>query len=1038
MPATLVLAPAVAGKTHACIVKVRSTLSRTPLADVWVLLPNRAQAHAFRRRLAEAGGALGARVGTFGDLNRTLLALAGRTQPVAPEPVIYRLTLSAIDSVADRGQLLHYGAIRRRPGFIRAVMDLMAELKRAHVEPVEFSAAVADRDRRLLELALVYDEYESALAALDWTDPEGLGWLAVEELEARKELAAGWHLVAADGFDSFTQVQLQTLKLLGERVQELRLTLTGAPGMPRKAYRRYERTLERLCNSMSIRTEALEPHRNPIAPLAHLEACLFEAPPRRVPAEGRVTLVQAQTPEIEVREALRWIKARIIRDGIPADRCALVARDLSGYQPFLRQAGREFGLPLSFSVGESLASNPAVAAIMNLIALAPNRYARRPLLDALRTPYLNLARFGLERRDEVACKQAAYWGQVIGGRDQWQEVFARLAERTADRTGDAADDEAAPPAELPSGQAAARLWNGLDAFMARVVPPDKASLFEHVKWLEELCSADKGVGVAECVAAQADTAPRDQAALAEFNDVLRSLVLSERIVGVRPEMPHPDFLQELRGAVDAAEYPPDESQPAFEGSVQVGHLGAVRGVEYRAVALLGLSEGLFPAALEEDPFLSDDERGALDARGLRLDPRLRSDQQTLFYEAVTRASDYLFLSRPYLAPDGERWVASPYWNEILGLVDVQPIVVRAGEPRPLSEAGSVVELLTAAVARRALPRKFDRLEPDWQSLKRAARVLEARIARTAGGEFEGRLADLAPVLSERYSEVHVWSASRIETYAACPFRFLISSALDLEPRETPEAGFDPAQLGGMLHLILEQVYKNAADPADVEDIVSKLPAVACDVFAAAPRKWGFRPTCLWQAEQAELIAKLEATLRNLAAVAEGFRPSAYEQPFGFRRATPLIVKSCAGNLVFHGVIDRVDTNGDAIRIVDYKTGASHLDASSLGEGKRLQLALYALAAQETLGLGRVVDGFYWAILKGEAGSLRLGRFAYATPDKREFIGVQGAIELTREYVGQVVGAIRSGLFIPQPPRDDCPSYCAAKTICWRYTPAEMR
>src|SRR5262245_39467745 len=134
MATRLLLAPAAAGKTQTCLERVRAALQLAPLINVWVVLPDRTQAAAFRRRLAERGGALGVRVGTFGDLYTELLVLAGEPIPVAPEPVVHRLVRSAIDTLAEQGRLQHYRPIQRRPGFTRALTSLIAEFKRARIE----------------------------------------------------------------------------------------------------------------------------------------------------------------------------------------------------------------------------------------------------------------------------------------------------------------------------------------------------------------------------------------------------------------------------------------------------------------------------------------------------------------------------------------------------------------------------------------------------------------------------------------------------------------------------------------------------------------------------------------------------------------------------------------------------------------------------------------------------------------------------------------------------------------------------------------
>jgi hypothetical protein len=85
--------------------------------------------------------------------------------------------------------------------------------------------------------------------------------------------------------------------------------------------------------------------------------------------------------------------------------------------------------------------------------------------------------------------------------------------------------------------------------------------------------------------------------------------------------------------------------------------------------------------------------------------------------------------------------------------------------------------------------------------------------------------------------------------------------------------------------------------------------------------------------------------------------------------------------------------------------------------------LYALAAQEALGLGRVVDGFYWHLQQAEPSTFQLDK-----------VGVETAIETAVTHAWQAVGHIRGGRFTPQPPAGGCPSYCPAAGFCWQYTP----
>ncbi len=1034
MSVQLIVAPANSGKTHYCLQRIQTTLTAAPRAEMRVVMPNRTQAAAFRRRLAELGEPPGVRVSTFGDLYDELLARARGTVPVTSAAVVQRLLRASVDAVAERGDLRHYAAIQRRPGFTLALADLIDELKQFRIQPLEFALAVSGFGPRLEEFAAIYAEYQLTLIRLGWADVSGLGWLALEALRTDPAIAAGWNLLLVDGFDSFNPTQLETLRLLSLRVENTVVTLSGEPTMARTAHRRFARTLAKIQVALQPVEQSIPARPLTVPALAHLEAGLFERAVGQAQAGGRVTFVAAQTQALEAREALRWLKTRILRDGVSPDECAIIGLNIAGYQSFLGEAAREFGLPIFFAEGESLERNPAVAALLNVLGLALQGWGRRPLLDAVRCPYFDLSPFGVLQATGVAgeLNKAAYFAQVIAGLDQWQEALLRLAEAEpieSESVEPPEDDRRAPA--LPNGLRAARLWEALAAFAARVTPQASASLADYAAWVRALLEAD-GLAIRQRAAQHAGSAARDAAALESHDALLHEIVIAAQVVGAPIAISFAEFYGELRGAVRGARY--QAAEDGRLGAIYAGNLAGARGVSRRAVALLGLSEGLFPAPLSEEPFLSDAERAELHAGGLALEPRLRSDQQTLFYEAVTRASEFLLLTRPYLADDGERWEASPYWNAALSLFDTQPQSVRADAALPATEAASPLELLVASARAGALPALGRPLDAAWQQVQRGGQVMMARLAGYADGPFEGQARELAALLQARYGPEHIWSASRLEVYGECRFRFFVEKALGLELQDAPVAGFDIAQLGRMLHTILEQVYQKAANPADVTALVDSLPAIAGAAFAEAPRRHGFRPSALWDAQQAEWRELLAATLVALSDSAQGFQPAHFEVEFGIGDQPALVVETEAGPIRFRGKIDRVDIDADGgLRLIDYKTGASNLTARDVGEGRRLQLPLYALAAEQVFDGRPVVDGYYWGIRQGKSSPLHLSRFSYPKDDPQHQ-GVGGAMAVAVQHATAYVQGIQAGEFAPEPPAAGCPPYCAARLFCWRYQP----
>jgi len=1015
MAPTILLSTPATGKTHACISRVREAVKRLHSIPAWVILPDRLQERAFNRRLVDAGGAFGVHVGTFGTLYHEILRLAGRPVPLASDAVRQRVIRGVIEDALSEEQLSHFHEIASKPGFLSVLKDRFGELKRAQVQPEKFLKFAAKQEDALRELALLYEQYQRQLRELGWADPEGLNWLAVAALEADPDLCADWPLLVVDGFDSFHGSQLFALKLLGDRVHKVLITFPGDPENDRIAFRRFKRSYERLHAALPEAViERLEDDVHLPAPLAQFEAGLFESDQALFQGSAHINQLEARTTADEAREALRWIKARIVRDRLHPQECAIVTPNPELYRPLLREAALEFGLPLRFTHGDPLLDAPGITALLELLTLPLLNWPRRGTLDALSSPYFDLSSYGFKNEDAIALDELSLYGQIVEGLDEWREGLARLA--AGDDGARRSYDEATRWPNLPRGDEAQVFLDALKAFSDRIQPPDSRTTREWVAWLEDLL---EDLSFFE----RCETS-LDRAAALEFREVLRALVLGEAVAGER-DAAYGTFTLELRSALESAyfEAPLDWRQP----SVMVLQVLDARGLRFKAVAVLGLSEGLFPEVEREDPFFNDAAR-----EKFGLEPRLGREQTGLFYQVVTRADQFLLLTRPYLAEDGEYWEASPFWRAARAMLVDGPQRVRSEEPRSLVDAGSPEELLFWGVRRGALPPKYRALQPRWERLRSARDVLAVRQARTAEGDHDGNLSSIVERIRKTYGPDHIWSSSRLESYGTCPFFFLSASALKLDPRDPPEPGYDAAQLGLVLHAVLEEVYPAVEDPTDTAAVLRALPEVAEAAFAEAPETFGFRPTALWALEQQELLEILRVTIEALGEASQGWRPYAYEQVFGLQGKPDLRIELEGGDVRVRGVIDRVDRNAEGeVRIIDYKTGGSHLSKNDLISGRRLQLAIYAMGARDALGLGEPVEGIYWTIRGAKAGALKLSSFRAFT-DEGVYEGPEGAMELAKRHVDRFVEGVRAGDYAPAAPEGGCPSYCPVVGWCWRY------
>ncbi len=1059
----LLIGPAGSGKTARCVAWLRDQAAANPLSAWWAVVPDRIQTRYLTRRLAETGGAVGVRVGTFDDLYGAILARGGYFLFTLPEIVLRRLLRLAVRDTLGAGQLQHFGPIAERPGFLEVAQEHIEELQRERLTADDLLAASGETERPAVELACVYRAYLRRLKQAGATDRAGRYEAAIELLQ-RDALAGAWlRGLVVDGFDSFEGHQIHCLAALARGQTELLITLPGETGpIPdgirpaRKAHLRFSRARERLIEATDASLEPVVGTHWTSPVLRQLEAELFAAgaspgqagslPPQasatglsllpapNAPPQPEVEFLEVRAPADEAREAIRWLKACHLREGIPLPACAIIAPDPEHYRPLLRAAAREFGVPVCFTVGDPLREAPRIVALLELLNLPLEDYPRRALADSLRSPFFDFTSLGLRRQDADALEAVSRKAILAGGLDAWLEALEALA---AEEAPDAVDfEEDGLTTQAPRGKRAADLAQGLRA-LAEGLSPTPRRLSQWVAWLEDWMAQlqyappeyPEDNANAEDGSDGDELAAREQAAHDQLREVLRSLVLTDRMLDETP-VSYGDFLTELYDLVTTTTYhdPPHSRIPA----IQVLRLLEARGPRFQAVVILGLAEGLLPQVEREDPFVPDRLRVSLG-----LEPRLGREQRGLFYLAVTRADKRLLLSRPYLDDAGEEWQASPYWNAALAASGTDGRSVRRlslNTPRPLDEAAAVGELLFWAARQATQPPAEPALQERWRSVATGREVLVQRLGPPRGSRYDGWAPDLAPLLEGRFGPHHVWSASRLEAYGTCPLRFFVEVALELSPLEPPAVGLDSAQLGTIFHQVLERAYRAAADPQDPESVVEAIHEVAPAIFAEAPARLGFRPTAWWQAEQALLLEDLEASVQALADLDPGrqWLPIALEANFGIS-GPPLRLDLDSEEILLRGVIDRVDRNeAGELRVIDYKLGSGHMLVADLVAGRRLQLPLYALAAREALRLGEPVEGFYWQVRRACASSLRLAGFKYQAPDS-QYSGPAGAAALAQRHVRRFVRAIRGGLFEPRPPAGGCPDYCAATAWCWRYT-----
>src|SRR5690606_614156 len=339
--------------------------------------------------------------------------------------------------VAGRERLDTFGAVANMPGFSHAVGGLISELKQARIEPTMFyDAQQGEKDA---DLARIYDAYQALLRQHGLVDTEGEAWLALESLHENGGVDPKIALLAVDGVDQFTPGQARMIQALDQRAGRTVVTLTHVPGREDGVGRRF-------ANAQAMLGEA------ELVPVAHSVdslACVHHLLQHAFQPSGQstimdentahtMTLIEAHSPSAEAAEVMRQIKRRLVLDQVPPDDIMVAVRDWARYQPALRAAAHEYGVPVSLQAGVPLTRHPLTAVLDALLSLPDSLYAFEAVLDVLRSPYIQIEGLpaGLIAKIEIAARKY----NLRAGRDTWH-----LALEAAARPGRDHRDRETPP-----------------------------------------------------------------------------------------------------------------------------------------------------------------------------------------------------------------------------------------------------------------------------------------------------------------------------------------------------------------------------------------------------------------------------------------------------------------------------------------------------------------------------------------------------------------------------------------------------------------
>lgn len=1014
------------------------------------VLPSRERvAEQLRVRVREQGAALALGLIDLRSLEDRLLRASGLTVVGATEA---RLALAAVAPAAARGTTL--SELASQPSFAEAFLELWDALRRAGIEAESFMR-LAERlsgrrspggepsltGRRLAALAGIAAAYEERLAARSVFDGAGArlrlpAKLAVMSRERMIGLLDGANVLEIDGLAELSVVRarmLQAIAWVGVRVRVIVPEVPPALGMIGSEL---VSALELARRALLDEAPAVEVIARPLAgpranPLGRVGVLPFVAAGQArslvdPQLRQRVELIDAGDVRAELRGVCAAIR-ELLHRGVAPHQITIAVPRLAWHRQRIVAALDAAELPWEELRQRPLLQHAAPLRLaLTLIEAAERQLPREELAVVLESAYV-------ARRGAAALIQAL---REAGSRDDRPPGhLARLRQHAARLQSHPSESRQARALRVFA------LADDWDKHFERLRLPLDATLADHLDALfaalrtlgvPHRCLSLPGVGLGarerrferDAIAALA----RDRQALEALEVAGHGLVEAAEAVGIAEQrISLTDFRGHLEAALGGLASPP----AGVRGSgIALRDLAEFAGASTDYLFILHAVEGELPGPGRSVPFLDDDDRQVLDrAAGRPVLPQPGLADATAFALASAGANERIVLSCHRQDAEGRELLRSRWFIAVRDALST-PELVHARELE-----GSVVPALALCSTRGQVltrlnllaatddPAADHRVGASLLELAQQARPElrsaiawihdHARDPIRAQVRLEGRALSLAhrvlefdwsPAPPRDQPPLRVWqgSATALEHYAACPFRFFAGRVLRLRPRPSPRDDLDALEQGEVRHLVLAEVMQElrrvGLTPLQGGEQTWRENQVALEICDLVLDRWQERerigPRPLWLLHRdlirRDLLRLLEGERRNAI---EAWEPGEFERGFGLpdpndktrNEGEPLRIPDRSGRRVFElvGRVDRVDYRGDGREreglVIDYKSGrvGDRLRYDQIAR-TQLQLPLYAAWLARVRPELSYTDAAYVSLRDGERSQVSLLDLAFSS------------------------------------------------------------
>ena len=957
-----------AGKSHYCLEQINKKLNNQDKNKLILLVPDQ---YTFQteKKLLEAIGEkalLRAEVLSFKRMaTRVFDSCGGRAINVIEDSgknmLIYKL-------LKDKGEELQYfSKISKKQGFVGTVSKSITEFKKYNIseEILREKELQIDKDElkeKISDLLNIYESFNGALHK-EYIDSEDILTILANKL--RECTLYNGAEVWVDEFTTFTPQQIEVLKVLAKQCKNINITLCSdgedsSKGGEADIFSVITSTENKIIkmmqeNNISYKEPVYLNNKNIYRfkesnELEHLEKYFFNYPFKIYKGKNKdVRLYKANNNYNEIEWVAQDILRLVIDKGYRYKDIAVVCREIDSYDKITSVIFNEYNIPYFLDKKRDILSNPLVVLIISALEILISNWSYESVFKYVKSGLITLESQFIDKLENYILANGIKgykWTKNLLEEDEreFTQEEIEIAEYM---------EEIRRPIiklynKIKGNTTVIKYCTALYEFLLEI------NAFETMdSWLEKfnrLGMQDKIKEYTQVPSIVMDML--DQAVEVLGDEEVDLKTFSKLLVS--------GFEEKEIGVI-----------PMSLDQVNIGDIARIKGRDVKALYVVGANDGVLPSANKDEGILSDEDRIELKNLGIELASDTRSrifEEQFMVYTALTIPSNYLMITYPMADFEGKSLRPSiiiPRLKKILPNMQEESEIYY----NHIKECDLYYDKyhnITAPIPTfneliEALRRKYEKeeIEEHWKEAFKWFEESEEFKDRT-NVVFNGlnytNLVERIPreKIKELYSNENgrlMFSVSRIEKYAQCPFGYYVQYGLKAKDRKVYE--FSAPDLGSFMHEILDQ-FTNKIKKENIH--WSELTKDRCSeiVNELVNNKLRNETNSILNSNKKYqyFSERFKKTItKSVTVISEQMRRGEFdvfknEFDFGdFKDSDPIKLELPSNETVYlKGRVDRIDKvelDGETyIRIVDYKSGSKSFDLNELYYGLQIQLLVY--------------------------------------------------------------------------------------------------